>query len=92
MKCQASMDEYEENRFGLEVSVYRAEKSFPEVVNYNHVVGRSLSRLVKTGGTLTVSLKSSLFEADVEAGEEPEMIKHELGFHGQDFSKDFALM
>jgi len=92
MKCQASMDEYENNHFGLEVCVFRAEKSFPEVMNYNHIVGKSLSKNVKCGRKLTIILKSNLFRADTEAGEQEEMIKDENDFKGQDFSRDFALV
>jgi hypothetical protein len=89
MKCQATMDQYDNDRFGLEVSLYKAEKTFPEVQNYSHLVGRSLSKLVPKG-SLTFGLKSSLFEADVDAGED-EGLKKDEDFWGQDITMQFAL-
>lgn len=37
-----------------------------------------------------MKLRSQMFEADVEAGEDSEMIKEESDFRGRDFEKQYA--
>lgn len=39
---------------------------------------------------IIVRLKSELFEADVDAGEDPALAKEESDFRGREFEKQFA--
>ena len=78
------------SRFALEVICHRSDRRLPEFTNYKHQVGASLKpKLVKTGKIL-VRLKSQLFEADINSGEDPEMLKAENDFRGRDFEKQYA--
>lgn len=87
MKCQATMDQFNNNQFGLEISIYKSD--YPEVRAYSHIVGVSTSKLVKFGKFL-VNVKSELFEANLEAGEEAGLVKEEE-FWGQEMNFQFSL-
>jgi len=78
------------SRFGLEVICHRSDRRLPELTNYKHRVGASLKPKLIKPGKIWVRLKSQLFEADVEAGEDPEMLKEECDFRGRDFEKQYA--
>ena len=92
--CQYNQAFMEENadssRFGLEVICHRSDRRLPELTNYKHRVGASLKPKLLKPGKILVRLKSQLFEADVEAGEDPEMVKEEYDFRGRDFEKQYA--
>ena len=91
MMCQAFMEENADtSRFGLEVICHRSDKRLPELTNYKHRVGASLKPKLIKPGKILVRLKSQLFEADVDAGEDPEMVKEEYDFRGRDFEKQYA--
>ncbi len=91
MMCQAFMEENaDSSRFGLEVICHRSDRRLPEQTNYKHRVGGSLKPKLVKPGKLLVRLKSQLFEADVEAGEDAEMLKVEHDFRGRDFEKQYA--
>ncbi|XP_074647770.1 uncharacterized protein LOC141903533 isoform X2 [Tubulanus polymorphus] len=91
MMCQGMMDENVDSKsFGLEVICYRSDKRFPEVGNYRHRVGGSLRPRMVKPGAIVIRLKSEVFEADVENGEEQELRKVEFGFRGREFEKQFA--
>ncbi|XP_063230691.1 uncharacterized protein LOC134535489 [Bacillus rossius redtenbacheri] len=91
MMCQAFMDENpQNNRFGLEVICYRSDHHVPQTTNYRHRVGASLKPKLVRPGRIQVRLKSQMFEADVEAGEDEEMVKEETDFRGRDFEKQYA--
>ena len=91
MMCQAFMEENaDNNRFGLEVICHRSDRRLPELTNFKHRVGASLKPKLMKPGKILVRLKSQLFEADIEAGEESEMVKQEHDFRGRDFEKQYA--
>lgn len=91
MMCQAFMEENaDSSRFGLEVICHRSDRQLPELTNYKHRVGASLKPKLVKPGKMLVRLKSQLFEADVDAGEDPEMLKEEHDFRGRDFEKQYA--
>ena len=91
MMCQAFMEENaDSSRFGLEVICHRSDRRLPELTNYKHRVGASLKPKLIKPGKILVRLKSQLFEADIEAGEDPEMVKQEYDFRGRDFEKQYA--
>ena len=91
MMCQAFMEENaDSSRFGLEVICHRSDRRLPELTNYKHRVGASLKPKLVKPGKILVRLKSQLFEADVEAGEDREMVKEEYDFRGRDFEKQYA--
>ncbi|XP_067005176.1 uncharacterized protein [Anabrus simplex] len=91
MMCQAFMEESAgDNRFGLEVICYRSDRRLPEATNYRHRVGASLKPKLVRPGRILVRLRSQMFEADVEAGEDKEMEKEEPDFRGRDFEKQYA--
>lgn len=91
MMCQAFMEENaDSSRFGLEVVCHRSDRRLPELTNYKHRVGASLKPKLVKPGKILVRLKSQLFEADVDAGEDPEMLKEEYDFRGRDFEKQYA--
>lgn len=91
MMCQAFMEENaDSSRFGLEVICHRSDRRLPELTNYKHRVGASLKPKLVKPGKIFVRLKSQLFEADIEAGEDPEMVKQEYDFRGRDFEKQYA--
>ncbi|UYV71833.1 hypothetical protein LAZ67_9000607 [Cordylochernes scorpioides] len=91
MMCHAWMEENKDTqRFGLEVICYRSDKKFPSATNYKHKVGSSLKPKLVRPGCLLVRLKSELFEADTDAGEDPLLIKFEYDFRGREFEKQFA--
>lgn len=91
MMCQAFMEENaDSSRFGLEVICHRSDRRLPELTNYKHRVGASLKPKLVKPGKILVRLKSQLFEADIDAGEDPEMVKQEYDFRGRDFEKQYA--
>lgn len=91
MMCQAFMEESKgDSRFGLEVICYRSDKRLPEQTNYRHRVGASTKPKLVRPGRILVRLKSQMFEADVEAGEDAAMSKEEPDFRGRDFEKQYA--
>ncbi|XP_046990060.1 uncharacterized protein LOC124595385 [Schistocerca americana] len=91
MMCQAFMEESgTNNRFGLEVICYRSDHRLPETTNYRHRVGSSLKPKMVRPGRILVRLRSQMFEADVEAGEDADMVKEEPDFRGRDFEKQYA--
>ncbi|KAG1652899.1 Ankyrin-2 [Nymphon striatum] len=91
MMCQAFMEENKDTHcFGLEVICFRSDNKFPEVTNYKYRVGSSLKPKLVRPGVIVVRLKSELFEANVEAGEDPLLIKEEPDFRGREFEKQFA--
>ncbi|KAJ9591244.1 hypothetical protein L9F63_002209, partial [Diploptera punctata] len=91
MMCQAFMGESSgDNRFGLEVICYRSDKRLPEATNYRHRVGASLKPKLVRPGRILIRLRSQMFEADVEAGEDKDMAKEEPDFRGRDFEKQYA--
>lgn len=91
MMCQAFMEESTGScRFGLEVICYRSDKRLPEATNYRHRVGASLKPKMVKPGRIVVTLRSQMFEADVEAGEDEDMSKEEPDFRGRDFEKQYA--
>ncbi|KAK7794660.1 hypothetical protein R5R35_003778 [Gryllus longicercus] len=91
MMCQAFMEENSGNsRFGLEVICYRSDRRLPEATNYRHRVGASLKPKMVRPGRIVIRLRSQMFEADVEAGEDEDMSKEEPDFRGRDFEKQYA--
>nr|CAD7449303.1 unnamed protein product [Timema bartmani] len=90
MMCQAFMDQGAGNRFGLEVICYRSDRRLPETANYRHRVGASLKPKLVRPGRILVRLRSQMFVADEEAGEDKEMAKEEPDFRGRDFEKQYA--
>ena len=91
MMCQAFMEENADtSRFGLEVICHRSDRRLPELTNYKHRVGASLKPKLIKPGKIFVRLKSQLFEADIDAGEDQEMVKEEYDFRGRDFEKQYA--
>lgn len=91
MMCQAWMEENKDNQsFGLEVICYRSDKKLPEATNYKHKVGSSLKPKLVRPGCITIRLKSELFEANVDAGEDVSLLKTEPDFRGREFEKQFA--
>ncbi|RWS25106.1 uncharacterized protein B4U80_07940 [Leptotrombidium deliense] len=91
MMCQASMEENKDNRsFALEVILYRSDKEKPEMSNYPYKVGRSLKPKLVRMGSIVIKLKSELFEANVEAGEDDDLTKIEDDFRGREFEKQFV--
>ncbi|XP_013792671.1 uncharacterized protein LOC106476569 [Limulus polyphemus] len=91
MMCHAWMEENKDTRrFGLEVICYRSDKKLPDTTNYKYKVGSSLKpKLIRPGGII-VKLKSELFEADLDAGEDKSLFKLEPDFRGREFEKQFA--
>jgi len=92
MKCQAYMEESDKHNFGLEVICFNSERN-PEQVqtsNYRHCVGSNLKPVLVKPGKISVQLRSGKFRADVEAGEDEEMLKEESDFRGRDFDKQFS--
>ena len=57
---------------------------------FRHRVGASLKPKLVRPGRILVRLRSQMFEADVEAGEDKEMAKEEPDFRGRDFEKQYA--
>lgn len=91
MMCQASMEENKDTqRFGLEIVCFRSDNRLPVATNYKHKVGSSLKPKLVRPGCIIVRLKSELFEADVEAGEDLALTKLEPDFRGREFEKQFA--
>ncbi|RWS14892.1 uncharacterized protein B4U79_09002 [Dinothrombium tinctorium] len=91
MMCQASMEENKDSRsFALEVILYRADKEAPETSNYPYKVGRSLKPKLVQMGCIVIKLKSELFEANTEAGEDETLTKTEQDFRGREFEKQFV--
>jgi hypothetical protein len=77
-------------RFGLEVICYRSDRRLPEMSNLQHRVGSSIKPKLVRPGRLLVRLKSQMFEADEDAGEDNDMAKEEPDFRGRDFEKQYA--
>ncbi|XP_067932346.1 uncharacterized protein [Watersipora subatra] len=91
MMCTAMMDETADTRsFGLEIIFYRSDKKLPEVGNYKHRVGGSLKPKFVRPGVIVIKLLSNDFEADTLHGENAQLQKEELEFHGLEFEKQFA--
>ncbi|KAF4519526.1 hypothetical protein B566_EDAN009429 [Ephemera danica] len=91
MMCEAFMQETPNtNRFALEVICYRSDRRLPEMSNLQHRVGSSIKPKLVRPGRLLVRLKSQMFEADEDAGEEKDMAKEEPDFRGRDFEKQYA--
>ncbi|CAG0879835.1 unnamed protein product [Darwinula stevensoni] len=91
MMCQAWMEENTQtNRFGLEVVCCRSDRQLPEMTNYKYKVGASLKPKLVRPGHILIRLRSQMFEADEDAGEDPEMVKEEPDFRGRDFEKQYA--
>ncbi len=74
----------------MQVICHRSDKRLPELSNYKHRVGASLKPKLMKPGRIVVRLKSQLFEADVEAGEDAGMLKAEPDFRGRDFDLQYA--
>ncbi|XP_059477456.1 uncharacterized protein LOC132197884 [Neocloeon triangulifer] len=91
MMCEAFMQETPNtNRFGLEVICYRSDRKLPDTSNLQHRVGACNKPKLMRPGKILVRLRSQMFEADTEAGEEAEMCKEEPDFRGRDFEKQYA--
>lgn len=59
-------------------------------VSNRHRVGASTKPKLVRPGRILVRLKSQMFEADVDAGEDVAMSKEEPDFRGRDFEKQYA--
>ncbi|CAB3371402.1 Hypothetical predicted protein [Cloeon dipterum] len=91
MMCEAYMQETPKNdRFSLEVICYRSDRKLPDVTNLQHRAGACNKPKLIRPGKILVRLRSQMFEADVEAGELPEMCKEEPDFRGRDFEFQYA--
>ena len=90
MNCKAYMQENPgDNSFGMEVICFNPDSDSVNS-NYPYCVGSNLKPKLVKPGRLIIKLKSQKFEANVEAGEEPEMEKEESKFVGKDFEKQFS--
>lgn len=58
--------------------------------NLQHRVGSSIKPKLVRPGRILVRLKSQMFEADEDAGEDKDMTKEEPDFRGRDFEKQYA--
>jgi len=96
MKCQANMEEAKDEqgiRFGLEVTCFRSDRKSTEQTqstNYLYRVGASSKPKLVRPGRIFVRLKSSYFDADVDGGESPELLKEESDFRGRDFGVQYC--
>ncbi len=59
-------------------------------VIFRHRVGASTKPKLVRPGRILVRLKSQMFEADIDAGEDTAMSKEEPDFRGRDFEKQYA--
>jgi hypothetical protein len=72
------------------VICYRSDRKLPDVSNLQHRVGAINKPKLLKPGKVMIKLRSQMFEADIDAGEESEMCKEEPDFIGRDFEKQYA--